>query len=140
MITIIKKEGKFTNSEKGLTITLPTYQYDFELYTIALTVILGKQNMDKYNELYDNPSACAQCESSWLKSNGEIILFFNSTRPKASTIAHECVHTCDHILESIGHKHPNKSNEINAYLVGHLVDVVMAVLKSNRKNNGENND
>ena len=133
MITINKKESKFTNSDTQESIILPSYQYEFELYTLTITVILGRKTLSKFNKLFSNPSCCAQCDNSWLKSNGEIILFFDSNKPKASIVAHECVHACDNILENIGYTHPNESNEITAYLVGHLVDVVYKVLKFHKE-------
>lgn len=116
-------KSKFTNSEKNKHLKLPSYTYNLEIYEVFITVIIGTKYLLKYNKLF-NYESCNACCDNWLKDHSEIILFFRD-KPKMSSISHECTHACDNILDYIGYKHTGKSNEVNAYLVGHLVDVVL---------------
>lgn len=129
MIKIKKVKSKFNNKDKTKTIRLPCYQYDLDIFNIHILVFFGEKNMQEHNGLFNRKSCMAKC-CDYLEY-GEINIFFGD-KPSFNTITHECVHACDFILKYLHHKHPNKANELNANLTGHLVDVV---LKSKKKYN-----
>jgi hypothetical protein len=132
MIKIKKLKSKFHhNNDKTKSIALPAYTYSLDIFNVDVTIIFGIKNLDKYNNFF-NYKDCEACCCNYLPKFGEVILFFRD-KPNSNTIVHECVHACDDILEYLHHKHPNKSNELNANLTAHLVDVVLKAKNKYKK-------
>lgn len=131
MIKIQKQKCVFLADNKSRKLLLRGYYYMFELYGVKISIIFGREAMSKFNKFNNyNDTGAAQL-FTWLDEDSELILFFKD-KPSTADIVHESVHVCDRILAWIGHKHPQKSNEINAYLTTHIVE---AVLKAKKKHN-----
>lgn len=133
MIKIQKQKCLFITDDKSKKLSLRGYYYMFELYGIKISLIFGRDAMRKFNKFNNYDNNCVAQVFSWLDDNTELILFFKD-KPSTTDIVHESVHVCDKILAWIGHKHPQKSNEINSYLTTHIVEVV---LKAKKKHNKE---
>lgn len=91
-------------------------------------MIFGSKNLEKYNKLFDRGSCSAICCNYLDENVSEIVLFFKDN-PKMGNISHECVHACNFILEHIGYKYTHEGDEVNAYLTGNLVDIVLKAKK-----------
>jgi len=134
MIKIDISHSHFKNEDKKKQIKLKGFIYQLEIYNTKITLIFGNKNIKKYNKLFDHSGAEAfLCD--YLETNSEIIIFFKDN-PKMKTITHECVHASNFILNWIGYKYTKKGDEIDAYLTGHLVDVVMKAKKKYQSGNG----
>jgi hypothetical protein len=138
MIKIKKIKSKFINKEKVKKISLRAYSYYLEIYGCNITVIFGSKNLEKYNKLFDRGSCDAICVDYLKTHHGEIVLFFKDN-PKMRSISHECVHACNMIFEHIGYQYTHEGDEINAYLTGHLVAIVLKAKKKYNKGS-KNND
>jgi hypothetical protein len=136
MNEIKQYDKKFENEQTGKKLNLTCYSYKLEIFKTLITVIIGSYSLEKYNKFYGLPNSEAQCVNGWLYINSEIILFFKDN-PKASIIAHECLHACDNVLNSIGYTRteaPIISDEISAYLLEHLIEVVnKCIILNNEK-------
>jgi hypothetical protein len=131
MIKIKKVKTSFNSKDRTKTIRLPCYDYDLDIFDIKILIMFGKKNMNKHDRLYNRGYCEAKC-CDYLESHREINMFFKNN-PNINTITHECVHACDFILKYLRHNHPNESNELNANLTGHLVDVVLKAQKKYNK-------
>jgi hypothetical protein len=123
MNEIKQHDIKFTHNETGKKLNLNCYSYKLEIFKTLITVIIGSYNLEKYNKFYGYPNSEAQCDINWLYINSEIIILFKDN-PKSSIIAHECLHVADSILKSINYERTSKIDEISAYLLEHLIEVV----------------
>jgi hypothetical protein len=132
MNEIKQHDTKFTHKETGKKLNLTCYSYKLEIFKTLITVIVGSYSLEKYNKFYEYPNSEAQCDINWLYINSEIILLFKDD-PKSSIIAHECLHACDNILKSINYERSFKTDEISAYLLEHLVEVVNECIILNNK-------
>lgn len=132
MNNIKKTIKKYQVIGQSKVINLECYSYFLEIYKTNIVITFGHEKIFKYNELFGhNVSVGAQCVND-LKLNNDVILMFE-TSPIHSMVAHECVHACDLILQDIGYMPISGTDEINAYLVSHLFDVVMQANELNNK-------
>lgn len=128
---ITKVKTKFKNKDKRLSLLM--YEYTLEIYQITILISFSRKNIDKWVEFYNrgkNPTTKAFCVD-YLNTNNEVVMFFKHN-PNSNTIAHECTHCTDFILERLRYK-PLLENgdvsEINAYMIGHLVEMVYKARK-----------
>ena len=73
-------------------------------------------------------SLTLQCE------NGGFIEIVLLKETSANTIAHECVHAAENMLDHAGVKHSPDNHEALAYLVGYLAEICDNVVKTHNKN------
>ena len=60
---------------------------------------------------------------------GSIYMWYDLDYVTLGTIAHECLHACNFILQSRGVLADRHNDEPDAYLLGYLVDHVVKVLR-----------
>ena len=131
---ITKVKTKFKNEDKRLFLVV--YEHTLEMYGITILISFSQKNIDKWVEFFNrvkDPTTQAFCVD-YLNTNNELVMFFKNN-PNSNTIAHECTHATDFILERLSYK-PLLENgdvsEINAYMTGHLVETVYKARKRYR--------
>jgi hypothetical protein len=82
----------------------------------------------KYNQTID---LCEHGDAHAVLSNPCVILLFNwkNTPTHISNLAHECVHVANHIIDFVSIKEKKGCDEVQAYLVGYLVDSFLTAIK-----------
>lgn len=68
------------------------------------------------------------------KTINDIIFIANINRPQhnsTATIAHESYHVVNFIFQNIGHSHDPKNDELPAYLLGHIANIITDFLNDN---------
>jgi hypothetical protein len=58
------------------------------------------------------------------KEDGDLVVVMHCQTYAMSVIAHEAIHASSYILEKIGHKASFKNDEVQAYLVQHILEAV----------------
>lgn len=129
MINVISKTITFKDSNNPV-LKLKGFEYRLEIYNTMINVIIGDEQVGKYAKHFNRGKIYALHSRWFLDDSRTSVMFFSDKAIKdLSMIAHECTHSADVILDGIGYDRQVVADECNAYLVGHLFNVVLKAKK-----------
>lgn len=93
-----------------------------------LVDVLAEYNkMESHLEVFKRDESIRDCDGGCLISNGIVFLHvkdFPTTPKSKANLAHEIFHCCSDMMEYIGAKHDNASEEPYAYLISWLTQSI----------------
>lgn len=79
--------------------------------------------MEVHDVTCDPPAA----GGSTYNTGSHVVIYLTSKTH--GTVAHECLHAANYISQNIGHKADEDNDEVIAYILGYLVEVIHRELK-----------
>jgi len=132
MISVVKKNSclKFD----GKKVKLKTFNHYLDLYRITISVVIGDKQVSKYHDFMGHSKPIYGMCSNWTDEHNIVLMLFSDDAiNNMNIIAHECLHASNVIFNDIGYTSDSTNDEVDAYLVGYLVDVVLKAKKVNKK-------
>lgn len=104
-------------------IKLPIYNQ------FTITILISEDLTQDVVNLTKEPSDINYNGIFFYKKNGtDVYIGFQKDKLKPSLIAHECLHATCYILDYVGIKLTEESEEAYTYLVGYLIDEVYKLI------------
>lgn len=99
------------------------------LYRCEVHIMFNKETIE-LEKLWDKDHNYAGQTRNYLYTNREVLITFPTKNPCLSTVAHELLHACQMIMNSIGHKTDDKdADEPIAYLHTYLFEQYLKIKK-----------
>lgn len=98
--------------------------FNIPIFHTKVSVVVGETDEPfKGKKQYFSDQYLARCFFDKMQ-NGNKIILIHSKSCAMSVIAHEAIHAANFILGSIGHKADFDNDEIQAYLVQHILEPI----------------
>lgn len=128
----ITKLDKYTISiskKKTHHIRGDIYEINVPIYRCTVHVMFNKSTVE-LEKLWDRNYDYAGKTRNYLESNRDVLITFPTKNPSLSTVAHEILHACQMIMNSIGHRTDDKdADEPIAYLHTYLFEQYLKIKK-----------
>lgn len=111
------------------SIRNPIYNYSLVIFAGGSVKSAKRYVEVKTGAVFKDESECLEACCITVVGCKNHVLWFESVRPKYSTITHECAHSVSHVFRELGARLSEDTEEVYAYLLDWTVAEVLRKLK-----------